>query len=72
MTIICMEQFLAARNEIRKRRELFGSISTREFDLQEEHAKMMANLDINNYTLSKIPNRENLKSLPKLEDKYDD
>lgn len=65
-------QFLSARNEIRNRREVFGSISTREFDLAEEHAKMMKSLDIDSYKLSKIPNRENLKNLPELKDRYDD
>ena len=33
---------------------------------------MMKNLDIDNYKLSAIPNRENLKNLPPLIDKYDD
>ena len=47
-------------------------MSMREFSLQEEHDKMMKNLDIDNYKLSKIPNRENLKDLPELKDQYDD
>ena len=51
---------------------MFGSISTREFNLQEEHAKMVKNLDTDSYKLSKIPNRENLKNLPELKDQYDD
>ena len=63
---------MSARQEIRNRREAFGSISVREFNLKEEHDKMMKNLDTDSYKLSKIPNRENLKNLPELKDQFDD
>ena len=37
-----------------------ATISKREFTLEEEHKKMMKQLDIENYTLSRIPRPDEL------------
>ena len=50
-----LSQFLETRNEIEDKRGI-KSISTRQFNLDEEHKKMMKELgDIDNFTLSRIP-----------------
>ena len=41
--------------DVKSRTEKSGSISTRQLDLAQEHAEMMKKLDIDNYSLSKIP-----------------
>jgi hypothetical protein len=48
--------FLQTHMEIKDRR--VKSTTARKFDLEEEHRKMMAQLDIDNYTLSRIPRPE--------------
>lgn len=35
-----------------------NSMTTRKFSLEEEHKKMMKNLDLDNYSLSRIPRPE--------------
>jgi hypothetical protein len=41
--------------DVKSRAEKSGSISTRQLDLALEHSEMMKKLDIDNYSLSKIP-----------------
>jgi hypothetical protein len=52
-----LSTFLETSIELKDKRNGTGtaSISQRKFDLEEEHRKMMQNLDIDNYKLSKIP-----------------
>lgn len=38
-----------------------NSKSTRKFDLEEEHDKLMKSLDIDNYSLSRIPRAQDLE-----------
>jgi hypothetical protein len=38
-----------------------NSKSTRKFDLEEEHNKLIKSLDIDNYSLSRIPRAEDLE-----------
>ena len=40
--------------------KLIQSSSTRKFDLEEEHKRLMQKLDIENYTLSRVPRPEDL------------
>ena len=53
--LTCSE-FLGTHNELKDKKA--SSISSRQFSLEEEHAKIMKSLDIDNYTLSRVPRPE--------------
>ncbi len=52
-----LSKFVETKVEIQDKRSN-KSVSTRKFNLEEEHRKMMEKLDIDNYNLSKIPRPE--------------
>ena len=51
-----LSSFMETHYEVKDKRN--KSISTRKFDLEEEHAKMMKDLNIDDYKLSRIPRAE--------------
>lgn len=51
-----LSQFTATQVEFRDKQA--RSSSVRQFNLEEEHRKLMKNLDIDNFTLSRIPRPE--------------
>mmetsp|Transcript_1563 Transcript_1563/g.2503 ORF Transcript_1563/g.2503 Transcript_1563/m.2503 type:complete len:92 (+) Transcript_1563:87-362(+) len=55
-----LSKFSSTQFEIRD--QLSKSVSTRKFDLEEEHKKIMRELDIDNYKLSRIARPD--ESLP--------
>ena len=52
-----LSQFLQTNLEIKDKRQN-TTISTRKFNLEEEHKNLMKNLDIDNFSLSRIPRPE--------------
>ena len=52
-TCLLVCQTMETHYEIKDKKHT--SMSTRQFNLEAEHAKMMKQLDIDNYTLSRIP-----------------
>jgi len=58
-----LSSFMETHYEVKDKRN--KSISTRKFDLEEEHAKMMKDLNIDDYKLSRIPRGEGEQVGPK-------
>lgn len=48
-------KFIETRIELRDRKNKMGVVNTRQHTIKEEYDMIMKNLDIDNYTLSKIP-----------------
>jgi DNA-directed RNA polymerase subunit H (RpoH/RPB5) len=51
--------FTQTQYEVRDKQT--NSVSTRKFDLEEEHKKLMSKLDIDNFTLSRIPRPDEVR-----------
>lgn len=55
---LLLSNFLETQVEMRDKNK--KSTTQKQFDLEEEHRKLMKNLDIDNFTLSRIPRPEEL------------
>ncbi len=55
---VFLSNFVATQVEMKDKNE--KAINERQFDIEEEHRKLLKRLDIDNFTLSRIPRPEEL------------